>query len=163
MRHDHIRMLIDQLGCLRAHDTGVAGRPPQVETKISAFDPAGSLESLSKCGYPDAPFRVAFRDAHEGADQPHTIRLLRARRNRPSRRRASEQRDELAPPHSITSSVRPISGSGTTRPRALAVLRLTISSTLVVCWTGKSAGFSPLRTRPVYTPACRYAPRALPA
>ena len=34
------------------------------------------------------------------------------------------------------------------RPSALAVLRLTISSTLVVCWTGRSAGFSPLRTRP---------------
>jgi hypothetical protein len=47
-RHDHIRMLIDQLGGLRAHDTGVARRPPQVETKISAFDPAGSLEPLSQ-------------------------------------------------------------------------------------------------------------------
>ena len=65
--------------------------------------------------------------------------------------------------YSITSSARASSGSGMTRPRALAVLRLTISSTLVVCWTGRSAGFSPLRTRPVYAPACRYAPRALPA
>jgi hypothetical protein len=48
MSDDHIRMLIDQLGGLRAHDTGVARRPPQVETKISAFDPAGSLEPLSQ-------------------------------------------------------------------------------------------------------------------
>ncbi len=38
---------------------------------------------------------------------------------------------------------------GTVRPKALAVLRLMISSTLVACWTGKSAGFSPLRMRPV--------------
>jgi hypothetical protein len=28
-------------------------------------------------------------------------------------------------------------------------LRLMISSTFVVCWTGRSAGFSPLRIRPV--------------
>jgi hypothetical protein len=27
-------------------------------------------------------------------------------------------------------------------------LRLMISSTRVTCWTGKSAGFSPLRIRP---------------
>jgi hypothetical protein len=32
--------------------------------------------------------------------------LLRARRERPHRRRTAEQRDELAPLHSITSSAR---------------------------------------------------------
>jgi hypothetical protein len=41
-------------------------------------------------------------------------------RERP-RRRAAEQRDELAPPHSITSSAATISFSGTLRPSALAV------------------------------------------
>ena len=41
------------------------------------------------------------------------------------------------------------SGSGTVRPSALAVLRLMINSTFVSCCTGKSAGFSPLRMRPV--------------
>src|SRR5215813_249085 len=51
--------------------------------------------------------------------------------------------------HSITSSARPISGSGTVRPSALAVLRLRISSTFVDCTTGRSPGFSPLRMRPV--------------
>ena len=39
--------------------------------------------------------------------------------------------------------------AGIVRPSALAVLRLTVSSTFVDCWTGKSAGFSPLRMRPV--------------
>jgi hypothetical protein len=38
------------------------------------------------------------------------------------RRRAAEQRDELAPIHSITSSARPSSGSGTASPSVLAVL-----------------------------------------
>src|SRR5262249_58994180 len=36
-------------------------------------------------------------------------------------------------PHSITSSARPSSVSGMVRPSALAVLRLTISSTFVAC------------------------------
>src|SRR5258708_39326274 len=53
----------------------------------------------------------------------HRHRLLRARRERP-RRCAAEQRDELAPFHSITSSARASSMGGTSRPSALAVLRL---------------------------------------
>jgi hypothetical protein len=43
--------------------------------------------------------------------------LLRARRERP-RRRAAEQRYELAPFHSITSSARASSVDGAPRPRA---------------------------------------------
>src|SRR5262245_51655039 len=53
------------------------------------------------------------------------------------------------PDYSITSSARPISVLGTLRPSAFAVFRLTTSSTFVTCWTGRSAGLSPLRTRPV--------------
>ena len=45
------------------------------------------------------------RTAREHANAPHPLRLLRARRERP-RRCAAEKRDELAPPHSITSSAR---------------------------------------------------------
>src|SRR6516165_7531665 len=46
---------------------------------------------------------------------------------------------------SITSSARARSVGGMSRPRALAVLRLMVSSYLVGAWTGRSAGFSPLR------------------
>jgi len=49
--------------------------------------------------------------------------------------------------HSITSSARASSAGGTVRPSALAVLRLITSSYLVGACTGRSAGFSPLRTR----------------
>jgi hypothetical protein len=49
--------------------------------------------------------------------------------------------------HSITSSARTSSVGGTSRPRALAVLRLITSSYLVGACTGRSAGFSPLRMR----------------
>jgi len=55
--------------------------------------------------------------------------------------------DELASPHSITSSARASSEGGTSRLSALAALRLMASSSLVGCWTGKSAGFSPRSTR----------------
>src|SRR5215470_12541142 len=75
---------------------------------------------------------------------PHIA--LRPRRERP-RRRAAEQRDELAPLHSITSSARASSVSGTVRPSALAVFMLITSSYLVGACTGMSAGFSRLRMR----------------
>src|SRR5262245_42088723 len=77
-------------------------------------------------------------------DGPHALALLRARRKRPSSR-AGEQRDEFAPPHSITSSARASRVGGTSKPKALAVFRLTTNSNLVPCCTGRSAGFAPLR------------------
>jgi len=55
----------------------------------------------------------------------------------------------IAPLHSITSSARPSRVSGKVRPNVLAVVMLIISSTFTVCCTGRSAGFSPLRIRPV--------------
>ena len=61
-------------------------------------------------------------------------RLLRARPERPRGRRAAEQRDELASPHSMTSSAATSRPGGTVRPSAFAVLRLMTSSYLVgVC------------------------------
>src|SRR5262249_15672737 len=92
--------------------------------------------------------RVA-RTGMQAADPINPSRFLRARRERPRSRRDAEQRDEVAPSHSITSSARTRIDVGIWRRRALAVLTLMISSTLVACWTGKSAGFPRLRIRPV--------------
>src|SRR5262249_3478736 len=73
--------------------------------------------------------------------------LLRARRYRP-RRRAAEKRDEFpAAAHSITSSARANTLGGTSKPSALAVLMLSTVSYFVGACTGRSAGFSPFRTR----------------
>src|SRR6516164_70929 len=78
--------------------------------------------------------------------------LLRARRQRP-RCHAAEQRNEIAAgAHSITSSASARSLSGISSPSAFAVPRLITNSNLVGCMTGRLAGFSPLRTRPAYTP-----------
>src|SRR5262249_8677977 len=100
---------------------------------------------------PDGPARVtsrmldASRFSCEGQDRHR--RLLRARRERPRRRCAADEGDELAAPHSITSSARASSVGGTSRPSALAVLRLITNSYLVGACTGRSPGFSPLRMR----------------
>jgi hypothetical protein len=51
--------------------------------------------------------------------------------------------------YSITSLAPADSPSGTSRPSVFAVLRLMMSSIFVTCCTGRSAGFSPLRMRPV--------------
>ena len=48
-------------------------------------------------------------------------------------------------------------------PSAFAVLRLMISSTLVSCRTGRSAGFSPLRTLSTKTAARRVSDQQHPA
>jgi hypothetical protein len=74
---------------------------------------------------------------------------LRARHKWPRHRRTAEERDELATPHSITSSAVASSVGGTSRPSILAVPALMTSSNLVACTTGRSASLAPLRMRPV--------------
>src|SRR6266480_2973387 len=54
--------------------------------------------------------------------------------------------------HSITSSAVASNDGGTVRESILAVWALITNSNLVDCTTGKSAGFTPLRMRPTYTP-----------
>jgi hypothetical protein len=52
-------------------------------------------------------------------------------------------------PYSITSSASASKVGGKSRPSARAVVRLTVNSNLLARWIGRSAGFSPLRIRPV--------------
>jgi hypothetical protein len=42
-------------------------------------------------------YRIVSGEWHEHADPPHPVGLLRARRKRPCRCHAAEQRHELAP------------------------------------------------------------------
>src|SRR6478736_9706007 len=57
------------------------------------------------------------------------------------------EQPQQIPSYSITSSARARSVSGTSRPSALAVLRLITSSYFVGACTSRSAGFSPRRMR----------------
>jgi hypothetical protein len=61
-------------------------------------------------------------------------------------------------PHTywITSSARRSSDGGIVIPRAWAVLRLMISSNVVGCSTGKSAGLAPFRILSTYVAPRRY-------
>src|SRR5262245_45837793 len=117
-----------------------------LDGNVLALDVAGFTNALSECGQKACTIGKERPRSAEEPDHRHG-RLLRARRERPSRRRTAEQYDELATPHSITSSARASSMGGISRPSARAVLRLITSSNLVDWRTGRSAGLAPLRTR----------------
>ena len=141
-RGNHGHLTANQIGRQRRQSIVLVLRPAIFDRHVPALDIAGFAQALAERAH---TVRVPVRRcAAEEPDHRHR-RLLRARRERPRRRRAAEQRDELAPPHSITSSARASSIGGTSRPSALAVLRLITSSNLVGCSTGRSAGFAPRR------------------
>ena len=86
----------------------VTFRPAIFDSDVLPFDIANLTQSLAECV--DSGRRFTWRSATEKSDDRHR-RLLRARRERPHRRRAAEQRDELAPfylieLHSISNSPR---------------------------------------------------------
>src|SRR5262249_62174046 len=118
---------------------------PQVvlDRHVLALNMAGLAETLAEGACTVRP-RLRRRRI-ENSDHWHR-RLLRPRRQRPGRR-STHDGDELAAPHSITSSARAMSAGGTVRPMALAVARLMTSSSLLGNSTGRSAGFSPFKIR----------------
>ena len=85
---------------------------------------ATSICRLRPSIQPSSPSRCTRTESHgpptEEVDAPRNrvfaLLLLRARRKRPRRRHATEQRDELASFHSITSSARASRIGGTSRP-----------------------------------------------
>src|SRR5262249_28315335 len=94
------------------------------------------------------PESIPHRRIIDDADARNPSLLLRARRERPRGSRAAEQRDELAAPHSMTSSASANSRSGTSMPSAFAVLRLITHSNFVDCGPGNRAALPLLRMRP---------------
>src|SRR5262249_47572478 len=140
-RRDHGRVAADQIGGQPRQTLEIPLRPAVFDGDVATLDETRCTETLTECGHNEV--RVARRQTAEEADHGHR-RLLRARRER-QRRRAAEQRDEMASFHSITSSVRSRNDSGIVRPRALAVVRLMTRSNFVGCSTGISAGLAPRR------------------
>jgi hypothetical protein len=138
----------DQFRRVSAKVVGIGRGPAGVDPQVAAVGPAQLRQALQKRRHAGLIFRIIRGRGHQHADAPDPLALLRACREWPHGRRASEHRDELAASHSITSSAVASSASGTVRPSILAVETLTTSSNLVGCTTGKSAGFAPLRMRP---------------
>src|SRR5262249_40272061 len=126
---------------MSANIGGVGRGPAGLDTQVLPDAPAQYGQPLQERSEAGLPYRIIGKCREEHADAPYPLALLRPRHERPRRRRAAEQRDEFAPgAHSITSSARASSVSGTTRPSALAVVRLTTSSNLVGCSTGRRFG-----------------------
>jgi hypothetical protein len=105
------------------------------------------LAHLVRCQCPDlaAAFGVlrTLTDGRHGSTAP-----LLTRCGRTQCQDAALHLHRLAG-YSITSSAIVSSTGGTVRPSILAVSALMTSSNLVDCTTGKSAGFAPLRMRPL--------------
>src|SRR5262245_61702415 len=145
---DQIRLRAHQLRCDDEGATRIV-QPPIVNGEVLTFAKAEVAQLraerliLGNC-------RRIIEARTEEAEPNESAGLLRTRRQGP-RNRAAEQRDELASlqrrDHSMTSSARASRLSGTVRPSAFAVFRLITSSYFVGACTGRSAGFSPLRTR----------------
>src|SRR5262249_51520890 len=144
--NNDVRIQRNEIRSIGPHQIHVARRPTLVELNIPALGSSHPCQFLPESPNVRLRFRVTFRVGHQDASPPHLTGLLPVRRERP-RRRAAEQRDELAALHSITPSARASNCAGTSIPSAFAVLRLITSSTFVGACTGRSAGFSPLRIR----------------
>src|SRR5262245_49280468 len=147
MRSDHRHLTAYQIGCEVGQSVGLVLRPAILDRHILPLDVPGFMNALPECGQKACTIGRRPRAAEESYHRHR--RLLRARSERPRRRRTAEQRDELAAPHSITSSAATSSFSGTEMPSILAVGWFITSWNLVDCSTGNSAGFAPLRMRPV--------------
>src|SRR5882757_3599956 len=130
----------NQFGRESGEPLGVTLRPAIIDRHVLALDVTGLAQSLTERG--QRHLRVG-RANTEVADHRHS--RLRAYTERPRDRCPPKQRDELEPPHSITSSARTRNASGIGRLIALAVARFTTRSNLVGCSIGRSAGFAPLR------------------
>src|SRR4051812_334180 len=107
----------------------MAFRPAILHRDVAARDVTSRAESLME-GF-DVPFPFVERGQADKADDRR--RLLCVRCERPRCRSACERRDELPPPHSITSSAVNSKRDGTSRPSAFAVFRLMINSNLFGC------------------------------
>src|SRR6516165_6203526 len=147
---DDVGSQCDQFHCVFASRIGIACEPTIVNAHVAADSPAEFGEPLRK--RPDAGryLRIVCGHAHQRTDPPHSLALLRARRERPRSSRAAEECDEItAGAHSITSSAATSRPGGTVRPSAFAVLRFKTVSYLVGACTGRSAGLAPRRMRSI--------------
>src|SRR5215475_11258046 len=118
MRSDHRHLTAYQIGCEVGQSLDLVLRPAILDHDILALDVAGFTNPLPEGG--QITCTIGKRRTAEETDHRHR-RLLRARRERPCNCRASEESDEGAPLHSITSSARASSLSGMVIPSIRAV------------------------------------------
>ena len=110
-------------------------RPAELNDNVLALDIAQVAQARPQRLYPVRPSRSGTEP--QVPDPRDLRRLLRGRRERPTRHPAAgEKHYEAAAGHSMTSSARARIAGGIVRPSALAVLRLMTNWKLVACSTG---------------------------
>ena len=114
--------------CLATARRVAARARARFDPQIAPVDPAQIAATPARnAAVSGLSLRIAFSRLMSVPTSPHALAMLRSRRKRPRRSRTAEELDELASPHSITSSARASSVGGTSMPSALAVLRLMAS------------------------------------
>src|SRR5215468_2536292 len=100
---DDVGLQADQLLREPSYPIDVIAPPPKVHPRVAAINPSQVRKRLRERRVAKLPLRIVFVERHEHADAPHAVSLLRPRSER-QRRRAAEERDEVAATnHSITS------------------------------------------------------------
>src|SRR5262249_30860702 len=141
-RADRRHLALDKIGRHCRQRIITIRYPAVFDRHTLTLDIAHFVETAAECSIEINGNRL--RQAAEISD--HRDRwLLRACRQRPHRCRAADERDELAPLHSITSSARSRNDSGMVSPIRFAVFMFTTSSNLTGASTGRSAAFAPPR------------------
>src|SRR5262249_332946 len=96
--------------------------PALLDVDIATFDPSEILQAPAERRHAELAFGVLLRQLrNQHADAVHLLALLGARRHRPRRRGATEQRYEGAALHSISSSAMESTLGRTSNPSVLAV------------------------------------------
>src|SRR5262249_1973245 len=94
MCEQHVGLQVDQL--FREHlRLLTSGRKTSIDADVTALRP----ELLSKFQQARLGFRIVLGQAHQHADAPHPLALLRARRARPRGCGGGEESDEIAAVH----------------------------------------------------------------
>jgi hypothetical protein len=99
MCHDDVGLQADQLLRERSYAIDVIAGPTGVHPHVATIGPTQVHKRLSERGVATLRLGIVFVAPHEHADPPHPLALLRPRRKRPRRRRATEEGNELASSH----------------------------------------------------------------
>src|SRR5215471_17128320 len=130
VRNNHVHIQLEQLLGQIGQSFSPPGSPSIYQDEILTLDVTELLQSVLKSV-------DGGRWSTRQCEKPNPSKfcgLLRPRRERPRGCCATEQADEVAPIyHSMTSSASASKVEGTSRPSALAALRLMTDANLVAC------------------------------
>src|SRR5205807_921067 len=151
---NYARVCPNQFGRISPDEVRISCWPSEIELNVAAFYPPEVLEAFLKRRDERLCFGIAGVECQHHSDPTHPLGLLCTRSERQDSPTAN-QRDELPPPHSITSSARASTIGDSSMPMAMAVRRFIRKSNLVGRSNGRSPGFAPLSTRSSCATRCR--------